>query len=365
MEQTNNITKKPRLEWIDAMRGFTMILVVAYHVALQGFGETPKLSSSMPFLVLFRMPLFFFISGFLAYKVNATWSFREFYSMTAKKIRIQIVPTIVFFFVSIIILCPSDISGAIVENFHSPTKGGYWFTLVLLYMFIVYYVFTFIEYRFSKKTFIPICILWLLSIGAYETIYQPHYFWYAYGNRAPKEGFLYDSSLIQLMMHFQFFIYGNIVHRYWNKFEKLYEKPGFYLVILLIAFVSSMECMKLHLLRMEWTNLSRTIAIYSLLTLTFLFFRYYQKSVSKETRLGRLLQYIGTRTLDIYLLHFLFIPYLPEVGQYFDTHRHNFVMDITASFVVAAIVIGFCVLTSNILRISPFLKKYLFGRENK
>ena len=29
--------KKPRLEWLDALRGFTMILVVAYHVCQQGF----------------------------------------------------------------------------------------------------------------------------------------------------------------------------------------------------------------------------------------------------------------------------------------------------------------------------------------
>ncbi|MDO4800591.1 MAG: acyltransferase family protein, partial [Prevotellaceae bacterium] len=68
--------RKVRLEWIDAMRGFTMILVVAYHVALQGFDEEVKLSSSLPFLVLFRMPLFFFISGFLSYRSNADWSFR-------------------------------------------------------------------------------------------------------------------------------------------------------------------------------------------------------------------------------------------------------------------------------------------------
>ena len=54
----NEITqiKKPRLEWLDALRGFTMIMVVAYHVAQMGFGESWRNSSSMPFLVLSRMP---------------------------------------------------------------------------------------------------------------------------------------------------------------------------------------------------------------------------------------------------------------------------------------------------------------------
>ena len=35
----NSVVKKPRLEWLDALRGFTMILVVANHVAGLGFGE--------------------------------------------------------------------------------------------------------------------------------------------------------------------------------------------------------------------------------------------------------------------------------------------------------------------------------------
>ena len=55
---TKPVVRKPRLEWLDALRGFTMIMVVAYHVCQQGFLLEPKVSSSMPFLVLFRMPLF-------------------------------------------------------------------------------------------------------------------------------------------------------------------------------------------------------------------------------------------------------------------------------------------------------------------
>ena len=69
---------KQRLEWLDAMRGFTMILVVAYHVAEFGFVESEKISASLPFLVLFRMPLFFFVSGFLAYKASWEWTPQSF-----------------------------------------------------------------------------------------------------------------------------------------------------------------------------------------------------------------------------------------------------------------------------------------------
>jgi len=88
--------KKQRLEWLDALRGFTMIMVVAYHVCQQGFMMPAKVSSSMPFLVLFRMPLFFFVSGFLAYKAAQIWDIPNLWQLVLKKLRVQLIPTFVF-----------------------------------------------------------------------------------------------------------------------------------------------------------------------------------------------------------------------------------------------------------------------------
>ena len=66
--------KKPRLGWLDALRGFTMLLVVTNHVALKSFGMQIRWSAALQFFLLFRMPLFFFISGFLAYKASRVWN---------------------------------------------------------------------------------------------------------------------------------------------------------------------------------------------------------------------------------------------------------------------------------------------------
>jgi hypothetical protein len=38
------------------------------------------------------------------------------------------------------------------------------------------------------------------------------------------------------------------------------------------------------------------------------------------------------------------------------------VLDTSLSFFLALLVIGFSIITSNILRISPFFKRWLFGR---
>jgi hypothetical protein len=51
------------------------------------------------------------------------------------------------------------------------------------------------------------------------------------------------------------------------------------------------------------------------------------------------------------------------VGEFFRVNRHNFILDTTAALAIALIVVALCVITSQILRVSPFLKKYLFGRE--
>ena len=54
---------------------------------------------------------------------------------------------------------------------------------------------------------------------------------------------------------------------------------------------------------------------------------------------------------------------LPEVGAWFDQHHPNFLIEIVCFIGVALVVIAFCLLVSQILRISPFFRLYLFGRK--
>jgi fucose 4-O-acetylase-like acetyltransferase len=366
-------TKKPRMEWLDALRGFTMIMVVANHVAQIGFEEQWKHSSSLQFLLLFRMPLFFFISGFLAYKASQVWDLRNLGTLVLKKMRVQLIPTLCFFLLATAILKPSFWPG-LEESFHSPTKGGYWFTLVLLYMFLIYYPFAYLESKitslFSKnKAFwisaALITLLFLVSLAFYDSCYQPRYFSWAKGYRGSMTDihqFLLDSSLGQLMLWMPFFLFGNIAHRYWNGFQKLMDSKWFFPIIVLLAILCTMDALKWRTLRMAWAIIPQTGAMFLLLLIALMYFRNYKHYFTKMTVIGASLQYIGRRTLDIYLIHFLFVPSLPSVGLFFKSYQHNFITDTTLSVLFALLVIGFSVITSNILRISPFLKKWLFGR---
>lgn len=74
-----------RLAYIDAMRGFTMILVVFSHVQYFGYGEFIQSVYNFVWggscliyrdlITLFFMPLFFFISGFVLYKPDVEWNY--------------------------------------------------------------------------------------------------------------------------------------------------------------------------------------------------------------------------------------------------------------------------------------------------
>ena len=362
--------KKMRLEWLDALRGFTMILVVAFHVGLHGFGLPTQMSPSMNFLVLFRMPLFFFVSGFLAYKAGLVWNMPTLGSLVFKKIKIQTIPTIVFFLFAAMVL-GKHFSETVMEWLKMPTKGGYWFTIALLYMFIIYYLFSYIESKIfahvsprnvRRFSWIPIVLLFVVSLVFYETCYLPRSFAWAMGHRGPRNDFMDYSSFGQLFMYFPFFLYGNIVRRYWEQAQRVMDSRWFYPVIVVIVIFAALDSQNWHILRMEWAILPLTLARFMLLTMVFMYFRYYEKYFTRFTVIGRSLQYIGRRTLDIYLIHFLFMPQLPGVGKFFMTYSHNFVMDTTLSVLLAIVIIGFCIITSNILRVSPFFKKWLFGR---
>ena len=382
--------KKPRLGWLDALRGFTMILVVTNHVALKSFGMQIRWSAALQFFLLFRMPLFFFISGFLAYKASRLWDACTLRELSLKKMRVQLIPTIVFFLLYLAMIPSAPFLDSLQEALASGMKAGYWFTLVLLYMLLTYYLFSYVESKFfrglenhgknhgdrSRENHgdrsmiarteritrpVPVILLFVVSLCLFETCYLPRYFSWALGYKGEPNAFMNYSSLVEMIRYFPFFLFGTMVHRYWDRAQRLMDSSWFFPVVTVLAVVCTLEVIVWHNLRLAWASLPHTLAMFLLLSVVFMFFRYYH-DFFEQTRFGLSLQFIGRRTLDIYLLHYFFLPKLPMVGEFFRVNRHNFILDTTASLAIALLVVAFCVLASNILRVSPFLKKYLFGR---
>lgn len=343
-----------RLEWLDALRGFTMILVVACHVAQMCYGINLKTSASMPFFVLFRMPLFFFVSGFLAWKPDILWTPVRLGMMVWKKVKIQMIPTVVFLCVCIVLRHP-HFWDTLLNILQRPTKGGYWFTWALLIMFMVYYLYAFLENRLRWGKW-GIWVVWVLSLALYECAYLPKVFTW------PTSTFMQWSSLYQVVLFFHFFLFGNIMARYWHRVEQLMDTRWFFIVLVVVAFFTTADILRWHTLRFAWTNLPRTVAMYSLMMIIVMTFRHYDQALSQQTRIGRALQYVGRRTLDVYLLHYILMPKLPQVGAWFNANQPNFLLEQAATIALALLVVAACCVVSHVLRVSPVLKKYLFGR---
>ena len=79
-----------RIGYIDAMRGFTMILVVFAHVCYFCM-EAPLMGYNRIFY-LFRLPCFFMISGWLFEPIAS----RPFKEVIRHKAMVQLLPTFIF-----------------------------------------------------------------------------------------------------------------------------------------------------------------------------------------------------------------------------------------------------------------------------
>ena len=329
-----------RLEYIDAMRGFTMLLVVYSHISVLGFNIPiiPTMDSFNEFFCQFRMPLFFFMSGFVLYKADQIWNLKSSLVFIVKKFKVQIIPTLLF-----LGLFSYVFNLSFVESFAAPFKEGYWFTITLFEFFVLYVIFNKIIEKLNGSWIYDI-LLFTIGFGVYAL--------------TPRENYNLVASYLGLMhlKYFIFFVAGIIAKRNWDNLKCLFGNSFFTGINILIFFILGIVALKKHV----FYSADVIIAITGIFTV-FAFFYKYQDSFTTATKVGRILQYIGKRTLDIYLLHYFFLPRnLKVVGKWF-IENMNPALEFFASLTLAAMVISLCLVVSNIIRISPLLANWLFG----
>lgn len=82
-----------RLKYIDVIRGITMLLVIYSHLNYKLFGNYPE-SAINNIFVTFRMPLFFFISGFFMF--SSKYDMKTLKRRFVNRYTRQLYPTIIF-----------------------------------------------------------------------------------------------------------------------------------------------------------------------------------------------------------------------------------------------------------------------------
>ena len=85
--------------------------------------------------------------------------------------------------------------------------------------------------------------------------------------------------------------------------------------------------------------------------------------IMKKTNIYILLQTVGRKTLDIYMIHYFLLSYIPLIGN-FITNSNNVVLELSIVTFLSIIVIICSLLISDILRMSKNLSALLFGVKN-
>lgn len=328
---------KQRIAYIDAMRGFTMILVVYAHVCY--FCLDGPLMGYNRIFYLFRLPCFFMISGWLFEPVSR----RPFKEVIRHKAMVQLLPTFIF----LLLLAPPP------EFFHQlgTLKGGYWFTFVLFEFFVLYLLIARLGWKWRPLIVLAIALAAFCCARYYNDLHAS-----ASGVQAMMVNMLGFLS-VTLWRFFLFFYIGALIRRYFDEFIQWTSKPWVLLTIavtfFLIAATSHRDNLVFEMFRFFVGGIAGMTMVFTCFRLSI--------SWLEKLRISKPLQYVGTRTLDIYLLHYFFLPrfLLPYAGQ-LKAYNSQFI-EFWVILVIAFIVLALSLLASYLIRLSPFLGHYLFG----
>lgn len=318
-----------------------MILVVFSHVEIFGLDLHSNESILNSVFMTFRMPIFFFISGYIGFKDFFIANKKDYCFYVGKKARIQLIPTVVFFV--LFSWCKANINP--IENFLKAGFQEYWFALVLFEMFFVYYTISFL----CNKRQTSLLILFGLFFLFVNTFVHSWNFWWQ------------SLYLNHFFNYFQFFVLGLIARKYNQIFIGIVNKEKFRLVVI-VSFVCCLfiiyktnvckDSFSLHLL------IELLLVRYLGLLCLYIFFFSLKDFFAKRTFISQCLTYIGRRTYDIYLLHYFFIPSLFVIKPLV---RYGIMMEFFIVLFITLLVILTSLVISRFVRCSDYLAHYLFG----
>lgn len=342
-----------RLRHFDIIKGMAIFLVVMGHVismCVRGIDRAPLLK----FIGEIHMPLFFFISGWLAARAKAPSILPK-----AKRLLLPMlaVSTLwIYYYPHSGLESPftSTWSGLWTDTF----KNGYWFTLVLFEIFAVYAAL----FPLFKKSGSPAsqAALVLISWAA---------LWLLKLLPDTAQGIL---SLDLLLEFYPVFMAGLIAARHADAFGRLIASPAAYTAAIIIAATTmyiacwywefpALEGVPMIFVRIALQLALAAIAIAAVKPWSEKVYAA-NPAGTKATRLWCLL---GEKSLAIYLLHYFFLFPLGSARPLLEGFGLAFTPMLFFSAIIAAAIIAIVLLVDYILSFSPPLALFLTGREIK
>lgn len=296
-------------------------------------------SPSSLMLYSFKMPLFFFVSGYLAFKENAIGKISELKKL-GNKFVFLVIPAIVFY-------CFSRFQeqGGGIFDFLRYGLGKYWFTFTLFEMFLIYFVASWLS-KSKRMLVVLLAILSVMGVG-YLSFFSQYEITFLDFNRLSK--------------YFQFFTLGVFAKMFVWQYDKLMRNEylkaiaiiGFF-VLLLALFKIEMPGVVFHFLR---DIVLRYLGLYIVISL----FYCRQEVFNGNTLLNKLILKIGQNSLAIYLLQYFFMPNFSAFPEWLQ--GLDWVSIYAISFTYTVFIIALCMVFIELLSNSVFVKKYVLGKK--
>lgn len=328
-----------------------MILVVLAHVFLMMSPRHWDGSPVAAVLMSFRMPLFFMVSGFFAYKAAERWTSNVVADIMVRKVRAQVLCATLFFMLF------QAVNNAPVFAFIDNGYGYFWFTIALFQMFVAYVALSVLGRAVLRRDVTD----WVMAAMIAGSV--------VWGNTPVPHGVGVTLSWHQVLTYMQFFATGVLVRRHWGRFEALLRSDVLR-TLAVVAFVGG--CFWFYSGRYHqphtWGEymLQGVLHRYAGLLTVLVFFHSRSEYFDGSGAVARFLRFTGQRTLDIYMMHMFFMPKMAALGWVNTLEQPSMVvLKLGVAVPVALGIVALCLLCSSVLRSSHTLSVCLFGVRNR
>lgn len=328
--------EKKRIAYLDALKCLGILMVVDWHVR-NGNGFKPYGSLSALMIYSFALPVFFFVSGFLAYRISM--SVKEVFSNIRKKFVFLVIPALVF------CIGMDLMNHKYLLRFLSEGLDGYWFTIVLFECFFVYYLIT-LAIKNEKWRIGVLLALSIAGIGmlAFDKDFGPAIF-----------------DLRRFTKYFQFFVLGTLAMKFKSKYKLLINneivKATVLLLFFIVLFLTSYDINPAALHHFMRDVVLRYLGTFAVISFFVCHANYFQQ----ESKVNSIINYIGQNSLAIYLLHYFFLPHFRPKPEWFVGLNMVTVHIVSILYTIA--ITGLCLIFIKFFSNSKYIRKYALGHK--
>jgi fucose 4-O-acetylase-like acetyltransferase len=345
-----------RIQYFDMIKGVAIFMVLMGHSVLSI--NTPGDSFLFKAIAAIHMPLFFFISGWFSVKiVNGNIQSTNL----KKRARQLLIPMLIIS--SLWTLLNPIVSSSFIqfssfsELWYAPYKHGYWFTLVLFEIILIFKLIAPIMNRIKNILFEVLFIFFM---------------WFLLMIVVPR--FIPDSlsqiiSYSLVSAHFPMFMIGVFCGRHKDLFFRLLDSDWVRTVAVVLFLLTLIhKTVTSSLFDLWYSYYIIQIIFYASMAIVVvsMFKRWSETAFAPERmhpgRLAQMWQYLGRYSLEIYFIHYWFLYPLSFLYEPLMSLNMAFVPMLVVTGVNSAILITVSLGVNCILSQSNFISHYIFGK---